>query len=63
MNPDDIDIDTEAVARQVGTLFDSLQVWFAGFLEQALSVATLWQAGVVIAGLSAGCSRASPTSA
>ena len=54
MNPDDIDIDTEAVAKQVGTMFDSLVVWFQAFLEQALSVATLWQAGVVIAAGSVG---------
>ena len=48
MNPDDIEIDTEAVAEQVGTLWGQLQVWFDSFLEQALSEATLWQAGVVV---------------
>ncbi|MEQ8301157.1 MAG: mechanosensitive ion channel [Hyphomonas sp.] len=47
MNPEDIEIDTEAMARQVDTLFDSLSVWFQSVLEQALSVATLWQIGII----------------
>lgn len=49
MNPEDIEIDTEAVAKQVGTIFDSLMVWFQGVLAQALSIATLWQLGIIIA--------------
>jgi potassium-dependent mechanosensitive channel len=48
MNPDDMEIDTEAVAEQVGTLWGQLQTWFESFLDQALSEATLWQAGVVV---------------
>ena len=48
MNPDDIEIDTEAVAEQVGTLYGKLEVWVEAFLNQALSEATLWQAGVVV---------------
>lgn len=49
MNPEDIEIDTEAVAEQVGTIFDNLTIWFQGILEQALSIATLWQLGIIAA--------------
>ncbi|MFT5775057.1 mechanosensitive ion channel family protein [Hyphomonas sp.] len=54
MNPEDIEIDADAVAKQVGTMFDSLMVWFQGVLEQALSIATLWQIGIIVAASVAG---------
>jgi potassium-dependent mechanosensitive channel len=49
MIPEDIEIDAEAMAEQVETLFDSLTVWFQGVLAQALSIATLWQLVIIIA--------------
>ncbi|KCZ92725.1 mechanosensitive ion channel family protein [Hyphomonas johnsonii] len=52
MDPDNIDI--EAVGSQVTTFMGQAQVWLAAFLERALSIAMLWQVGIIIAAAAIG---------